>query len=50
VDILAGPAPVPEPASSAVVALLMGGAALRNWRKSRNKQDAQEPSSESLAL
>jgi hypothetical protein len=49
VDILAGPAPVPEPASSAVVALLMGGAALRNWRKSRNKQDAQEPSSESLA-
>jgi len=49
VDILAGagPAPVPEPASSAVVALLMGGAALRKWRK--NKQDAQEPSSESLA-
>jgi hypothetical protein len=44
-----GAAPVPEPASSAVVALLMGGAALRNWRKSRNKQDAQEPSSESLA-
>jgi hypothetical protein len=28
-----GPAPVPEPASSAVVALLMGGAALRQWRK-----------------
>jgi hypothetical protein len=49
VDILAGPAPVPEPASSAVVALLMGGAALRKWRKSKNKQDAQEPSSESLA-
>jgi hypothetical protein len=44
-----GAAPVPEPASSAVVALLMGGAALRNWRKSRNKQDAQEPSTESLA-
>jgi hypothetical protein len=44
-----GPAPVPEPASSAVVALLMGGAALRKWRKSKNKQDAQEPSSESLA-
>ena len=44
-----GPAPVPEPASSAVVALLMGGAALRNWRKNKNKQDAQEPSSESLA-
>jgi hypothetical protein len=44
-----GAAPVPEPASSAVVALLMGGAALRNWRKNKNKQDAQEPSSESLA-
>jgi hypothetical protein len=44
-----GAAPVPEPASSAVVALLMGGAALRKWRKSKNKQDAQEPSSESLA-
>ncbi|MFN9508684.1 MAG: PEP-CTERM sorting domain-containing protein [Planctomycetota bacterium] len=48
-DILAGPAPVPEPASSAVVALLMGGAALRKWRKNKNKQDAQEPCSESLA-
>jgi hypothetical protein len=48
-DTSGGPAPIPEPASSAVVALLMGGAALRNWRKSRNKQDAQEPSSESLA-
>jgi len=44
-----GAAPVPEPASSAVVALLMGGAALRKWRKNKNKQDAQEPSSESLA-
>jgi len=44
-----GPAPVPEPASSAVVALLMGGAALRKWRKNKNKQDAQEPCSESLA-
>ena len=48
-DTSGGPAPVPEPASSAVVALLMGGAALRKWRKSKNKQDAQEPSSESLA-
>jgi hypothetical protein len=48
-DTSGGPAPVPEPASSAVVALLMGGAALRNWRKNKNKQDAQEPSSESLA-
>ena len=48
-DTSGGPAPVPEPASSAVVALLMGGAALRKWRKNKNKQDAQEPSSESLA-
>jgi len=28
-------APVPEPASGAVVALLMGGTALRQWRKKR---------------
>ena len=48
-DTSGGPAPVPEPASSAVVALLMGGAALRKWRKNKNKQDAQEPCSESLA-
>jgi hypothetical protein len=34
-----GAAPVPEPASSAVVALLMGGTALRQWRKKRRDQD-----------
>jgi hypothetical protein len=42
-----GGAPVPEPASSAVVALLMGGAALRKWRK---KKDAKEPRCDSIAL
>ena len=30
---------VPEPASSAVVALLMGGTALRQWRKKRCEND-----------
>ena len=31
-------APVPEPASGAVVALLMGGTALRQWRKKRRQE------------
>lgn len=42
-----GAAPVPEPASGAVVALLMGGTALRQWRKKR--RDAETADSESLA-
>jgi hypothetical protein len=42
-----GAAPVPEPASSAVVAMLMGGAALRQWRKKR--RDPQSENSDSLA-
>lgn len=40
-------APVPEPASGAVVALLMGGTALRQWRKKR--QASQEACNEGLA-
>ena len=40
-------APVPEPASGAVVALLMGGTALRQWRKKR--QASQEACNEDLA-
>ena len=40
-------APVPEPASGAVVALLMGGTALRQWRKKR--QANQEACNEGLA-
>lgn len=39
-----GSAAVPEPASSAVAALLMGGTALRHWRKKRR-----EAASETLA-
>jgi hypothetical protein len=42
-----GGAPVPEPASGAVVALLMGGTALRQWRKKR--QSSQEACNEGLA-
>lgn len=42
-----GGAPVPEPASGAVVALLMGGTALRQWRKKR--QASQEAFNEGLA-
>ena len=42
-----GGAPVPEPASGAVVALLMGGTALRQWRKKR--QASQEACNEGLA-
>jgi hypothetical protein len=38
---------VPEPASGAVVALLMGGTALRQWRKKRRENDA--ANSDSLA-
>jgi hypothetical protein len=34
-----GGAPVPEPASGAVVALLMGGTALRQWNKKRRDQE-----------
>jgi hypothetical protein len=46
-DTGAAPAPVPEPASGAVVALLMGGTALRQWRKKRRENDA--ANSDSLA-
>jgi hypothetical protein len=50
VAILAGAQPsgaVPEPASSAVVALLVGGTALRQWRKKR--REAEPTNSDSLA-
>jgi hypothetical protein len=42
-----GSAPVPEPASSAVVALLMGGTALRQWRK--NRRESQNATNATLA-
>ncbi|MCE2801649.1 MAG: hypothetical protein LW724_19130 [Planctomycetaceae bacterium] len=42
-----GAAPVPEPASGAVVAMLMGEAALRQWRK--KKRDGENPSCDSIA-